>query len=210
MTEFLPSEDKVLEIIKRWSIPPTKKIKTKSENYNRILKVLYGHHLDFEEWLKDPEFKKQMQMNVGYFIQDLIGNMKDHKNYEQGHETGLDGENNLKNPSKYEIKVDENTTNSSSKDECINKLKRATEGTSTRPLLIQFFREKMPTPRSKYSDIQITGESYLNDHVSIDIGGVNGLITYVERTSYIHKLIEEILQRVILSNPYPPCSTSFP
>jgi len=68
----------------------------------------------------------------------------------------------------------------------------------------------MPTPRSKYSDIQITGESYLNDHVSIDIGGVNGLITYVERTSYIHKLIEEILQRVILSNPYPPCSTSFP
>jgi len=47
-----------------------------------------------------------------------------------------------KNPSKYEIKVDENTTNSSSKDECINKLKRATEGTSTRPLLIQFLERK--------------------------------------------------------------------
>jgi hypothetical protein len=200
MTEFLPTEDKVLEIIKRWSNPPTKKIKTKSENYDRILKVLYGHHPDFEKWLKDPELKKQMEMNVGYFIQDLIGNMKDHINYEQGHETGLDGENNIKNPVKYEVKVDERTTNSSSLDECINKLKRATEGTSTKPLLIQFFREKMPTLRSKYSDIQITGESYINNYISMDVGGVNGLITYLERTSYVHEIIEEILQRVVLSH----------
>ena len=200
MTEFLPTEDKVLEIIKRWSNPPTKKIKTKSENYDRILKVLYGYHPDFEEWLKDPELKKQMEMNVGHFIQDLIGNMKDHINYEQGHETCLDGENNIKNPVKYEVKVDERTTNSSSLDECINKLKRATEGTSTKPLLIQFFREKMPKLCSKYSDILITGESYINNYISMDVGGVNGLITYLERTSYVHEIIEEILQRVVLSN----------
>jgi len=200
MTEFLPTEAKVVEIIKRWSNPPTKKNKTKSENYNRILQVLYGHHSEFEEWLNDSELKKQMEMNVGYFIQDLIGNMKDHKNYEQGHETGLDGESNVKNPVKYEIKVDEKTTNSSSLDECINKLKRATEGTSTKPLLIQFFREKMPTLRCKYNDIQITGESYINDYVSVDIGGMNGFITHVERASYVHELIEELLQRVVVFN----------
>lgn len=202
MTEFLPTEDKVLEIIKKWSISPTKRIKTKykSENYDRILKVLYGHHLDFEEWMKDPELRRQIEMNVGYFIQDLIGNMKDHTNYEQGHETGLDGENNIKNPIKYEVKVNERTTNSSSKDECINKLKRATEGTCVKPLLIQFFREKMPTPRSKYCGIEIAGESYINDYVSEDIGGMNGFITHVERASYVHELVEEILRRVVLSN----------
>jgi hypothetical protein len=58
----------------------------------------------------------------------------------------------------------------------------------------------MPTLRSKYSDIQITGESYINNYISMDVGGVNGLITYLERTSYVHEIIEEILQRVVLSN----------
>lgn len=197
MAEFLPKEDEVLKIIKKWSEPPIKRNKTKTENYNRILKVLYGNHPEFEEWWGDLELKKQMEMNVGYFIQDIIGNLKDHKNYEEGHETGLDGENNIKIPIKYEIKVDEKTTNSSSKDECISKLKRATEGTGIKPLLIQFFRENAPTQRSKHHDIIITGESYINDYVSLDIGGVNGLITHLERATYIHKLVEEILQRVI-------------
>jgi len=194
MSEFLPTEDKVMELIKKWSSPPSKKNNTRPDTYNRILHILYGHYPEFKEWLNDSELKKQMEMNVGYFIQDLIGSLKYHTNYEQGHHTGLDGESNIKNPIKYEIKVDERTTNSSSKEECINKLKKATEGTTTIPLLIQFFREKMPTPRSAHSDIIITGESYLNNHVSKDIGGVNGLTMYIERTAIVHNFVQGILK----------------
>jgi len=201
MSDFLPNEDKVMDIIKERSIRPTKKVKKCHECYDRVMKLLYRDYTDYEKWLTDPGLQKQMQMNIGDFIQDLIGILPGHSNFRKGHPTGLDGENTLnKTRILYEIKVYDHTTNSSSMDECINKLKRATEGTSTQPLLIQFFRTKNITPRGKYSKFLISGDDYLNNYVSPDIGGIDGLISYIERILYVREFIEEILQRVVLSN----------
>lgn len=207
MIDYVPVGRVVSGIIRKWSNPPTKKIKKRHECYDRVMKLLYGHHSEYEQWLSDPELKKQMQMNVGYLIQDLIGNLKGHTNFREGHPTGLDGENTL-NETRilYEIKVDDHTTNGGSLQECINKLERATEHSDTKPLLIQFFRTKNIAPNSKHSKFLISGEDYLNKYVSPNIGGIEGLISEFELKLTVHKLVSDAIDRIC--NPYPNSSTT--
>jgi hypothetical protein len=139
MTDYTPDGSTVMGLIQKWSKKPVVKVKERHECYDRVMKLLYGHHEDYEEWLTDPGMQKQMQMNIGYFIQDLIGNLKGHTNFREGHASGLDGENILNGAHiLYEIKVDDRTTNSSSLQECINKLKRLQSTTALNPCSYSF------------------------------------------------------------------------
>ena len=197
MFDYTPDGSTVLGLIQKWSKKPVVKVKERHECYDRVMKLLYGHHDEYEEWLTDPGMQKQMQMNIGYFIQDLVGNLKGHSNFREGHATGLDGESTLNGAHVlYEIKVDDRTTNSSSLQECINKLEKATDINGAKPLLIQFFRTTKVTPNGKYSRFLIDGEDYLNKCVSADIGGIEGLISTMEIKLAVHKLVSEVIESI--------------
>jgi hypothetical protein len=207
MTDYTPDGSTIMEIIRRWSKKPLVKEKERHECYDRFMKLLYGHYDDYEEWLTDPRMQKQMQMNIGYFIQDLIGNLKGHTNFREGHASGLDGENALNNKLiLYEIKIDNHTTNSSSLQECINKLEKNARLYNSKPLLIQFFRTKKVSACGKYSEFLIDGNDYLNRYVSKDIGGIEGLISTMETKIAVHKLVSDAIDRIC--NSYPSSSTT--
>ena len=184
MEHFIQSDDKTIQIINQWSKISPEENKGRDEHYMRVMKILFGEKA--EELLENAEQKAKMEMNVGYYIQDFIGNnLKGHVNYGQSHESGLDGENNLGSEKIiYEIKTGGTTMNSSSLYGCITKLKNATKDNQCKPLLIQFFRKSKITHRGKYADILITGEDYLNKYVSPEIGGVEGLVSYMEKIKY--------------------------
>jgi hypothetical protein len=190
MTEYLPDGSTILRLIHKWAKPPTKKAKKRPECYTRLMRLLYGHYDEYEQWMKDPELLKQMQMNVGHFIQDLIGNMKGHSNFHEGHPTGLDGESTLHGTHiVYEVKVDDFTTNSSSLQECVNKLQKVS---CTKALLIQFFRMRKVVPGTKHSQYIIDGDEYLNTYVSPEIGGVDGFLSELERNVFVHRLVSTL------------------
>lgn len=181
--ELLPSSDVVKELVTRWGRPPEKKSKCRTDKYMRMMELLYGKHENYKQWLKDPGLKKQMEMNLGYFVQACIGNLKNHTNYREGHETGLDGEQVREDGTKilYEVKIDEKTTNDASLKKSIERLQEATtKDPGVKPLLIQFFRQGRISVRNKYRNILISGEDYLNQYVSPSIGGIDGLISHME------------------------------
>lgn len=181
---FLPDRDTIENIICRFSNIPNQNEKDDFWNSlkGRAMTILYGRYLEYKQWYEDASLKKKMEMNLGHFIQSIFGNLEHHTDLKIGHPSGVDCENNTPGQPKklIEIKLDHNTTNSSSLTECINKLLKATEGTETQPLLVQVFRAKPITERHKYSNIIVTGDQYLNEHVSRDIGGMEGLISYLE------------------------------
>jgi|TARA_B110000503_G_scaffold41151_1_gene67705 hypothetical protein len=183
MNDYLPSEATILKLIHKHAKPPTLK-KVKNVGKSRLMDLLYGHYEEYSVWKKHPDLLKQMQMNVGYFIQDIIGNCAGHINYNQGHSTKIDGENTL-NAKRvmYEIKVDENTTNDSSLRACINTLKKAEAEHDITPLFIQFFRTNNIIDSNKNKKILISGNDYLNEYVSPSIGGVEGLLSHIDRSA---------------------------
>lgn len=187
MSKFLPNRNVVANNIKKFSIIP---VKSNNTNFwktpkGRAMAVLYGRFDTYKTWYEDASMKKVMEMNLGNFMQSVFGSLEFHEDLGVGHPSGLDIQANVPEKTKklIELKLDFNTTNSSSLTECINKLKKATDGTDIQPLLVQIFREKPLTERHKYSNIIITGDQYLNEHVSPDIGGLDGLISYLETQS---------------------------
>lgn len=180
--EYLPSREVLNTIITKWNSVPRSTHKSRSDHYHRMMKVLYGMYPEYTTWLEDPYMRKQMEMNLGNFIQDYIGHLKNHINYNVGHETGLDGCNTDDTGVfiQYEIKIDENTTNSSSLLKSIEKLQENAEKYGSKPLLIQFFRESKISERTRFKDYLISGEDYLNKYVSPEIGGMEGFVSKTE------------------------------
>ena len=180
---FLLPGEVVKELVVQWGVPPEKKPKCKTDQYMRMMELLYGRHENYKQWLKDPGLKKQMEMKLGYFVQACIGNLKNHTNYREGHETSLDGEQVREDGTKilYEVKIDERTTNDASLRKSIEQLQEAAlKESGVKPLLIQFFRRARISKGNKYRGILISGEDYLNEYVSPTIGGVDGLISHME------------------------------
>jgi hypothetical protein len=184
---FLPSSDVLEHLVLKWGTPPDTKTKCRTDQYMRMMKILYGRYENYEQWLKEPGMKKQMEMNLGNFVQEYIGNLKNHVNYKTGHETSLDGENVKEDGTKiiYEMKIDEKTTNDASLKKSIERLEGVAKTYKVQPLLIQFFRRSKISEKNKFKDILISGEDYLNKHVSPSIGGIDGLISHIERHFYL-------------------------
>ena len=180
--DYLPPQEALTTLIKKCSKKPSDTCKPRSDHYNRAMKILYGAHPEYTKWLEDPYMKKQMEMNLGNFIQEYIGNLKNHSDYGTGHETGLDGCNQSDTGLfiQYELKIDENTTNSSSLKKSIEKLQDNAEKYGSVPLLIQFFRTRKVSSKCKFATYLINGDDYLNKYVSPKIGGIEGLIRHME------------------------------
>lgn len=178
----IPDNEILDSLVEKWSKVPSDIPKTKNNYYLRMMDILYGHEPDYIKWMSDPYKMKQMQMNLGNFIQELIGSLENHTNYGTGHISGLDGCN--KNDStgvyiEYEMKIDENTTNSASLEKSIEKLIESSKRTGSKPLLIQFFRTAKISEKNKYKRYLITGDEYLKLYAP-EIGGIRGLISAIE------------------------------
>jgi hypothetical protein len=179
---YLPSREVLDTLIKKWGSEPSTTCKPRSDHYNRVMRILYGTYPEYNKWLENPYMKKQMEMNLGNFIQDYIGNLKNHYNYGTGHETGLDGcnTNDAGLFIQYEMKIDDHTTNSSSLKKSIEKLQENAKKYGSVPLLIQFFRVRKVSDACKFKEYLISGDEYLNKYVSSEIGGIEGLISHME------------------------------
>lgn len=156
-----------IEIIKnKWAIDPSKEHTKKKENIlkKKTLEILYSKYDNYNDMINSPEMKKRMEMNLGYFMQDIFGSFVNHENYYESHETGLDGFN-KKHNIMYEVKLDANTTNSSSLDACIQKLKAAEKKHGCTGKIIQVFRTTNVTNRNKYSKYIISGDDYIKRYV---------------------------------------------
>jgi len=175
---MLPSNIDVMKLImKHGKEPPDYKISYDTMKY-RVMKVLFGHHNDFEMWLQNPQKNRYMQQKVGDFMQDIFGKIGDNINLGVGDHSGVDI---LTNGNVYiELKIDSQTMNHDSRNGINIKLNRIRKSGHD-AYCVHMFRKQKKEPSGKFDELHMSGEKYINELLSRDIGGIDGLISHIEK-----------------------------
>lgn len=165
----------IKNLIEKYRHPPPEKNESKKNDLKmRVMKILFGNFDQYEEWLCCNYKRRWMEQKVGEFMQEIFGTLKGHEDLKIGHPSKVDIK--TDNDIFLELKVDAQTMNSDSKHSVNLKLEEL-QKKGYKAFCVQMFRKEKNEPKNNH----MSGNKYLNEYVSKDIGGMEGLINYIEK-----------------------------